>query len=75
MRDINIESIISDMKAAGCSTADMDLIQRKFEAGLDEELLLCLRKCRCRLIEEMHQKQRNVDRIDNLIRRTQKNVF
>lgn len=75
MKSINTESIISDMKAAGCSAADIDLVRCKLEAGLDEEILICLKRCRCGLIDEMHQKQRNVDRMDNLIRRTQQDIL
>ncbi len=71
MKAINIESIITDMNAAGCSAEDADMVKRIYEAGMEEEISRRLRKCRCRLIEEMHEKQRNVDRLDTLIRKTQ----
>ncbi len=69
MKDINIESIITDMEAAGCSTEDADMVRRIYEAGMEEEIVRCLRKCRCRFIEELHETQRNVDRLDRLIRK------
>ena len=60
--------IIADMMAAGCSQADTDRVRRMHEAGMDEEILQCLRKCRCDMMDELHDKQRNVDRLDRLIR-------
>lgn len=71
MEDIKIDSILSDMDAAGCSAADMERLRCAFEAGMEEEIVRCLRKCRCRMLDELHEKQRNVDRIDKLIRKTQ----
>ena len=68
MKEKDIEVIIADMKAAGCSNADTDKGRSMHEAGLDAEILHCLRKCRCAMIDELHDKQRNVDRIDRLIR-------
>jgi hypothetical protein len=68
MKDKDIEMIIGNMTAAGCSREDADKVRRMHEAGMDEEILHCLRSCRCVLLEELHDKQRNVDRMDSLIR-------
>ena len=53
---------------AGCTAADADRVRRMHEAGMDEEIIRCLRSCRCALMDELHEKQRNVDRMDHLIR-------
>ena len=70
MKDIEIKAIIEDMKAAGCGSADTDRVMRMHKAGMDEEILICLRKCRCSMIDELHEKQRKIDHIDRIIRRT-----
>ena len=46
MKDTEIKKIIEDMKAAGCGSADTDRVMRMHEAGMDEEILVCLRKIR-----------------------------
>ena len=68
MKDTEIEMIIANMTSCGCSDADTDKVRRMHEAGMDTEILQCLRSCRCTLLDELHDKQRNVDRIDSLIR-------
>ena len=68
MKDKDIEKIIADMKAAGCSQADTDRVRRMHEAGMDAEIIQCLKKCRCDRMDELHDKQRSVDRLDRLIR-------
>ena len=70
MKDTEIKMIIEDMKAAGCGSADTDRVLRMHEAGMDEEILICLRKCRCSMIDELHERQRKIDHIDRIIRRT-----
>ena len=72
MKDTEIKMIIEDMKAAGCGSADTDRVLRMHEAGMDEEILICLRKCRCSMIDELHERQRQLDHIDCIIRRTGK---
>ena len=68
MKDIEIEKIITDMMAAGCSQADADRVRSMHEAGMDAEIIQCLKKCRCDRMDELHDKQRSVDRLDRLIR-------
>ena len=70
MKDTEIKMIIEDMKAAGCGSAYTDRVLRMHEAGMDEEILICLRKCRCSMIDELHERQRKIDHIDRIIRRT-----
>ena len=68
MKEKDFEMIIADMTAAGCSQADTDRVRRMHDAGMDAEIIQCLRKCRCAMIDELHDKQRSVDRMDRLIR-------
>ena len=73
MKNLDIDMIIRNMEDAGCCGEDMDRVRRLHEAGFDSDIVQCLRKYRCDLIEEMHQSQRRVDCMDHLIRATEKN--
>ena len=46
---------------------------RIYQSDDATSLLRQLRKCRCSRMEELHESQRRVDRLDYLIRQTQKN--
>ncbi len=56
------------MGDAGCSRTDIERVRNLHEAGFDDEIIKCLRRCRCDLIEELHRNQRRVDCLDHLIR-------
>lgn len=71
MKDIELEKIIESMKAAGCSDADTDRVRNMHQAGMDGEIIHCLRKCRCALMEDLRDSQKRVDRMDRLIRMTE----
>jgi hypothetical protein len=71
MKDIELEKIIESMKAAGCSDTDTDRVRNMHKAGMDGEIIHCLRKCRCALMEELRDSQKRVDRMDRLIRMTE----
>ncbi len=71
MKKTDIGMIIENMEAAGCSREDIQRVAAMHDAGLDRELVNCLRKCRCSLMDELHETQRRVDRMDHLIRMTQ----
>ena len=68
MKNTDIEKILINMDDAGCSAADIERVRRLHEAGFDDEIVRCLRRCRCDLVEELHKSQRKVDCIDHLIR-------
>ena len=68
MKSLDIETIKVNMGDAGCGSADIERVCRLHEAGHDEEIIKCLRRCRCDLIEELHRNQRKVDCMDHLIR-------
>jgi hypothetical protein len=42
MKDKDIEMIIANMMAAGCSDADADKVRRMHQAGMDNEIIQCL---------------------------------
>ena len=62
------------MKDAGCSKAAIERAECLFASGASEELIRCLRFCRFDALEEIHAKQRQLDRLDDLIRETQHNL-
>ena len=66
------EHIRTTMCAAGCSEAEIADALRECRTGDPAGLLHQLRKCRCLRMEELHESQRRVDRLDYLIRQTQK---
>lgn len=61
------------MTDAGCSEAAIQRAERYHQGGKAEDLIRCLRACRCDALEEIHEKQKQLDRLDKLIREA-KNV-
>lgn len=68
------ERMRSCMTDARCSEAAIKRVERLYEIGASEELIHYLRSCRCDALEEIHTKQRQLDRLDDLIRETQHNL-
>ena len=62
-----IEECMTD---AGCSAAATRQAESLYRSGQAEELIRCLRVCRCHRLEEIHDKQKQLDRLDMLIRDT-----
>jgi hypothetical protein len=58
------------MTDAGCSEAAIQRAEHFYHSGSAEDLICCLRSCRCDALEEIHEKQRQLDRLDKLIRET-----
>ena len=59
---------------AGCGGNAAQGAVRLLEAGRLDELARYLRRCRCELMEAMHESQRRVDRMDRLIRLVEKEM-
>ena len=59
-------------RLAGLLQRDDDL--RLYRAGQLEELKKALRKRRCALMDEVNEGQRNVDRIDTVIRQIEQEL-
>ena len=56
------------MTDAGCSAAAVQRAEGLFQSGKTEDLIHCLRSCRSNVLEEIHEKQKTLDRLDMLIR-------
>ena len=67
-----LEKILTNMKDAGCSVEDIGKAKQLYDLGDSDALIRCFRKCRCDLMEELHESQRKVDCLDYLIRQTEK---
>ena len=58
------------MTDAGCSNSAIQRAELLYQNGKSEDLVRCLRSCRCDALEEIHEKQKQLDRLDQLIRVT-----
>ena len=74
MKNTDIEKIMINMGDAGCSAVDIERVRSLYEAGLEDDIVRCLRRCRCDLMEELHRSQRKVDCMDHLIRAAENNL-
>ena len=66
------ESLLTGMADAGCKAEEIEKAERILQAGSLSELTRFLKQCRCALMEQMHESQKRVDRMDYLIRQTEK---
>ncbi len=64
------EYLLAGMADAGCSKEEIDGAKRLMDSP--EELTRHLKRCRAELLEKMHESQKRVDRIDYLIRQTER---
>ena len=67
-----LEKILINMKDAGCRGEDIRKAKQIYDLGDMDALIRCFRKCRCDLMDELHESQRKVDCLDFLIRQTEK---
>ena len=68
------EQLIQGLSDAGCSTETAERIGTLYEAGSYDEMMHQMKVQRCMLIDEMHDSQRKVDRMDFLIRHQEKQM-
>ena len=59
----------------GVGNVQTETVRRLFESGQTDELVRHLKKCRCSLLDEMHESQKKVDLMDYLIRRIEKDAI
>ena len=59
----------------GIGNVQTETVRRLFESGQTDELVRHLKKCRCSLLDEMHESQKKVDLMDYLIRRIEKDAI
>ena len=67
-----LQKMLTNMEDAGCPAEAVRTAETVYRTGDTEALIRHLRKCRCGLMEELHESQRRVDRLDYLIRQTAK---
>ena len=72
---VELKNMIKDLSNLGCKNEYGDVAIKLYETGQREELIRYLKKCRCGLVDEMHESQRRVDRIDMLIRQVEKEIY
>ena len=64
-------SLRRSMEDAGCDEASIRRAEALCAAGAREALLCCLRCCRSEQLDALHEKQKQLDRLDLLIRKAQ----
>ena len=69
---MNTEAIVECLRNLGFEDEKCSQAGKFYETGQKEELLRTLKMCRCTLMDEMHESQRKVDRIDYMIRKAEK---
>ena len=69
MDTVKILENLSDM---GCDDKQICFMKKMYGGGDTDTLLRDLRKCRCHLMDELHESQKKVDNMDFLIRQIQK---
>ncbi len=67
------ETLKNCMKDAGMSQEAVTKAIELYQRDARDELVRFLRLQRCELVEEMHESQRRVDRMDYLIRQSKTN--
>ena len=71
---MEMKTMIDNLTDAGCTKHDAEIARELYKNGQIDELIGFLKKCRCGLMEEMHESQRKVDCMDFLIRRAERNA-
>ena len=66
------EQLMQGLIDSGCPAGTAELICSLMRAGEHEKMIRQMKKHRCTLMEEMHESQKKVDRMDYLIRRQEK---
>ena len=69
-----LDQMLSNLADAGCGQEELEHAAQLYETGDAEALLRHFRKCRSRRMDELHEVQRKVDRLDFLIRQKMKAI-
>ena len=64
-------SLRSQMEAAGCDESSIARAEALYASGAKEDLVRFLRCCRCDQLDALHDRQKQLDRLDLLIRKAQ----
>ena len=71
---MDLEAMIGSLSDIGLSAEQQNTSKILYGSGQHTELIRYLKKCRCGLVDEMHESQKKVDRIDYLIRKAEKEI-
>ena len=69
---MDLKMMIDSLSEIGLTDEQKRTARKLYDTGQNAELIRYLKKCRCGLIDEMHESQRKVDRMDYLIREAEK---
>lgn len=69
-----LNQMLNNLSDAGCGQEELEHAAQLYETGDAEALLRHFRKCRSRRMDELHEVQRKVDRLDFLIRQKTKAI-
>jgi hypothetical protein len=72
--NVQKEDLVIALSDAGFSQEAIEKAERLWEAGRARDLIQHLRLCRCELMDILHESQKRVDRVDTLIRQTEKTM-
>ena len=72
---MELKEMADALMSIGIGNVQTETVRRLFESGQTDELVRHLKKCRCSLLDEMHESQKKVDRMDYLIPRIEKDAI
>ena len=70
---MDLKMMIDSLSDIGLTDEQKRTASKLYDLGQNAELIRYLKKCRCGLIDEMHESQRKVDCMDLMIHRLEKN--
>ena len=68
---MKLKAMIDCLSDVGLGDEQKEKAKLFLESGQKSEFIGYLKRCRCGLMDEMHESQRKVDRMDYLIRRAE----
>ena len=71
---MDLKMMIDSLSEIGLTDEQKRTARKLYNMGQNAELIRYLKKCRCGLVDEMHESQKKVDRIDYLIRKAEKEI-
>ena len=72
--NVQKENLVIALSDAGFKQEVIEMAERLWEAGSTKDLIRHFRLCRCELMDILHESQKRVDRVDTLIRQTEKTL-
>jgi HD superfamily phosphohydrolase len=72
---MELKTMIDCLSDIGVDDEHKEMLRLIMESGQKSELIGYLKRCRCTLMDEMHESQRKVDRMDYLIRWAEKEAI